>query len=810
MDKKSLEAWWPWYFFLAAFEGAVALAALLSIPSEGGISLARLALAGVLLAFCILWTYFGFRPPGRLDKLSHPAFIIGSALLALSLGLFLFFLRFLNPEQLLPIYERLNPLLWYALVFCVQSSLFLLFLRSGFHLQNAKQRKPIFLAALIAFCLLLVVFALIAVTKLGITKDPAYWGEPGVPILGWQFGLAILGGFCVLLFAFHSRHMDVILPIAIWGLAVLLWLSVPVNVLKNAFYVTIDPPTFQPFPYSDAGYYDSMAHSLLIGHPYQGQIPTRPLYIVFLVALHWVFGENYARILAGQTLVLALIPVILYFLGKKIHSRAAGVMVALLFIFRELTSLWISSNTRVSNTKMMLVDLPTLFLLGLSCLFVLRWLERKEAKRAFTAGGLLGLLLLLRTQSMLLLPFILLVALLVMGWRNKSFYFLVSFFLLGLLVAVSPWLIHNYLQTGKFAFDADFQYRVIASQYAYTGNLNIGNYDFENKGLAQILIEFALKDPKFVFGFIANHFLATEINGLLALPLIKPYPGLFESVNLYWVNWDGHLEWYNALLLIVYLAVIAFGLGAAWKRLRWAGLLPLVYNIGYILATAIGRFSGWRYDLPADWVPYFYFGIGIVELFGLGALLFGAEEGHIFPGVEGSRSPRSSPPWISLASLAVVFAFVGGLPWLAEKTASPRYADQSVTSLTNQLVSLTSVQRLVDASQIVSFAAQPNAVLQTGRLLYPRYYSKGAGASSAHPWPAYAIRDFPRIGFLLLNQGMTDAVFPTKRFSGPFPHGEDVIVLGCHNSDYIEVRLIVFPNLDASYLSEPLTEFCSF
>src|SRR3989337_3299156 len=119
-----------------------------------------------------------------------------------------------------------------------------------------------------------------------------------------------------------------------------------------------------------------------------------------------------------------------------------------------------------------------------------------------------GLLMLLRTQSLLLVPFIILAALLVLGWKNRSFHLLTSLFLLGLIVAIVPWLVHNYLQTGQFAFDAPFQYKVIASQYSYSGNLDIQNYDFEGKGLGRILIDFALKDPKFVFGFITNHFLA--------------------------------------------------------------------------------------------------------------------------------------------------------------------------------------------------------------------------------------------------------------------------------------------------------------
>ena len=374
------------------------------------------------------------------------------------------------------------------------------------------------------FCFLFLFFLIISLTRLGLTPDPAYWGEPGVPMPGWGFILALVGGLWCFMdhISCSTRSLNVFLPLTIYLLAVILWLSVPADVVANSFYMPINPPTFQPFPYSDAGYYDQMAQSLLIGHPYQGQIPTRPLYIFLLTVLHLLFGENYRNIIIGQTFVLATIPVVFYYLGRKLHSHVAGVMIALFFIFRELTTLLVSSNTRVSNTKMLLVDLPTLLLLLLACFFTLRWLEQKDLKNALIAGGTFGLLLLLRTQSMLVLPLIILMALLIFGWKNRSFYLQTSVFILGLIITIAPWLIHNYLQTGQFAFDASFQYKVIASQYSYSGNLDIENYNFAGKGLGQVLVEFALKDPAFVFGFISNHFLATQVNGLLALPLIKP------------------------------------------------------------------------------------------------------------------------------------------------------------------------------------------------------------------------------------------------------------------------------------------------
>ena len=801
-----------WFFYLCALEGAAAIAALFLIPSdEGRLSLARLALIGLIFVIGIFWLILGFRPPQELEKLARPASILLSAIFTPVFGLLLFLLRYLNPADSLSTYERLSPLLWYLLILSLQSFFFLLVMYKGFHPANLASRKPVYIAALLAFGFLLFLLLFIALTRLGVTPDPAYWGEPGVPMLGWQFALALIGGMGVFVLAlsFNLRGMNFMLPFGIYILALALWLLVPVEVLTNSFYMPIDPPSFQPFPYSDAGYYDQMAHSLLIGHPYQGTIPTRPLYIFLITVLHLLFGENYRNILAGQTFVLAAIPVVFYCLGHKLHSRVAGVTIALIFIFRELTTLLVSSNTRVSNTKTLLVDLPTLLLLILACLFTLRWLEQKTEKNALIAGGMFGLLLLLRTQSMLVLPLILLAALLVLGWKNKTFYRLSLIFFLGLFITILPWLTHNYLQIGQLAFDAPFQYKVIASQYAYTGNLDINNFDFEGKGLGQVLIEFALKDPGFVFGFIANHFLATQIHGLLVLPLIKPYNGVFEPINLYWMEWNGTLEWYNLVLILFYLGVIALGFGSAWKRWRWIGLLPLAFSSGYALATAVGRFSGWRYDLPADWVWYFYFGIGFAELLLQAALLFGAKE-EPFRAPEGhwdrcersgSQSKRS---WQRLSGLAILFAFIGAFPWMIKSIASLHYTGTDQTALQQQIASLSNAPM----DQINAFASQSTAFIQPGRVLYPRFFSRENGLASANPWPAYALREYPRIGFLLLNQSSTSIVFPTKRLP-EFPHARDAIVVGCQFEDYVEARWIIFPELGSVYATEELPETCS-
>ena len=726
-------------------------------------------------------------------------------------GILAFLLRWYDPDLFLPYFERAWPFLAFVLLFSLQSAFLLTLLQVGLHKPPERNWRP----ALLAFSLLLLVYAFASLTRLGLIPDEAYWGEPGVPMQGWQLFFIILGSAAFLLFHmapwFNNRpgRTEAITILSIYFLAVFIWLSVSNDVLRNSFYFPIDPPANTPFPYSDSGYYDYMAHSLLIGTDYTGQIPTRPLYILFLTGLHLLFGERYDLIIAGQTAVLAVFPVLLYGLGRKLHSRLAGLTIALLAIAREWTNLMVSSATRVSNTKTLLVDLPTLALVLLSCLLVMRWLKRKEAIGAFIAGGAFGLLLLLRSQTLLILPFLFL--LVVLTYRGASRRWLAPslFFLLGLSLAVGPWLTHNYLQSGKFTFDAPFQLQLLASQYAYTGNLDFSSVDLEGKGLFGILLTFALRDPGFVIGFITNHFLATEIGALLALPLVAPFKGMLAPINLYWTSFDGHLSWINQLLLIGYLAVIALGSGAAWRRWRWIGLLPLAYNLGYALANGIGRFSGWRYDLPADWIAYFYFGIGVAELLTWLAGFFGAGEGRFLsPDKTGAKGKRITiRPW---ASFALIFLLVGSAPWLAKSLSNAHFPEKSSDELITELISNPGLQEMgLSLQEAREFAHDPEAIAVQGRILYPRYFFRNSGLTSSTPWQSYAPRDYPRLGFLLINRNVREVVLPIRKEGIENVHAQDALILGCNRGAYIEARWVVFPRSDLEYLSNFKLSPCS-
>lgn len=798
---------YSWLFYLFAFEGLIAFGWLLFIPSDDGkVSPARFLLLAILLTLSIFWIYFGYRPHGNLNRFTSPVYIKGSAILSLLFCLFLLLLRYIDPQRFLPIYERLSPLLWYLILLTTQVACSLVYLSGRTKPSFLSQFKPVYISALIVLFVLTFALVLVIQTQLGITFDPAYWAEPGVPIPGWKFVTALIVGVIVFVLIGTAKgvRQELLLVVFLYLAAVAFWLSVPMEALKTSYYMPITAPNSQVYPYSDSIYYDQLAQSVLIGHPYQGEIPPRPLYISFLVILHILFGQDYTRILTGQTLVLAFIPVLLYLLGRKIHSSPAGVIIALLFIFREWTSLLLSSETRVTNTKMLLVDLPTLMLLLFSCLATFAWLENRQPVRAFMAGGFFGIVLLLRTQSLPILLFLILFAMLVMGLRNKIVYHHLLLFAIGLIVSLAPWLTRNYLQTGELALESTGQLKLLVSQY--TGSLSTLDEAGDEPSVALILVNRLLSDPVSVIGFAANHFMAIQVNGMLVFPINEEYPGFFAPMNLYWMQWErGNvaLDKTGIFMMYLYLVVISIGMGSVWRKWRWLGLLPLSYSTGYAIATSLSRYSGWRYDFPSDWVWYFYFGVGFSEILVQVMTLVSASINA--PAVSQHKPFAGLPLSRAYFVLAIFFLSIGSLPWALQLVFPPRYTDQSLSML---LLKLDLIEGSPSQDELRQFVETQDSILQTGRLLYPRYFPSNRGLSSANPSPAYAGRDYPRLGFYLLNQAFTAVVLPMDSMPGPIPHASDVIVLGCRRDGYVEARWLVFPNEQLLFSGAPLSEPC--
>jgi hypothetical protein len=306
--------------------------------------------------------------------------------------------------------------------------------------------------------------------------------------------------------------------------------------------------------------------------------------------------------------------------------------------------------------------------------------------------------------------------------------------------------------------------------------------------------------------FIPRHFFHNWITSVLVLPLSPVNDDLRTTIMTAGSVWGA--EWVSALsplefiLLIFNLLGAAVGVGVSWSRWRLAGAAPLFTFIIYHLGTAVARTSGGRYIVPVDWVVYFYFAVGIVQLSLWGLALFGRSSE---PEVE-ERQPVESGDLLAgwggkLAALGLL-VLVGVTPLMADKLIPRQYKATTAQEVVDILAARGLIDNLgVDQAELETFLEGEAAVALVGRGLYPRFYNYDGGVSAKG---AYAPLPYQRLIFTLITpQGSEYDILPRLSYIEHFPNGSDVIVIGCRNSEANVLSLVVLGEVDLVYLRTP-------
>jgi hypothetical protein len=808
---------WVFFFVFLALQSLPIIIWIASLPGDPknslifGLSLARFgliaatALIGVLLLaagfisgmkentiqllfqdrWCEGWTFF---------------WLEGIAILVSLLAWgYLVFLRSGIDGGENPVYIRLLPFLMWLILLGLQFSIWLWGQNFGWHPDRLVRSRPVFLSSMVIGVIFLVTGLMMAITGWGIIPDIFFWGNPGVPLLAWQVWFALSAGLILLtlLVSFPSlrlnqRRLDWFIAIGLCLLAAVLWLQQPIP--RSYFFPSPRSPTFQIFPYSDAGFYDYTAQSVNIGEGFlNGKIVTRPLYILLLAIWHGLEGQDYSEIILLQTLLLAVFPAALYWLGRSMRSREAGLAAGILAIFRELNTIAATPLTEVSHSKMLMTDSLTGLGICLLCLAAFRWMRKAEIRpvRAVLIGGFLGLLCLLRSQVTFIIPVVIVFLILQPknGWKGvlkES-----GFFLIGVVLAVSPWIIRNGLRTGDFTLDQPSQAVILAQRYSSSvEEANSLTLAANSTEVNAHILEYTKTHPMDVARFVGAHFLNNELATLEVLPLrvsFTDYHDNFQISTLFWLDGVRNLSAWQWVLLILNLILLAIGIGSAWVKWSWSGLLPLAIHFSYSLSSAFGRISGWRFIQPVDWMGYFYFCLGFAELV---VWLFAASDITLRPREKNTReltSPLASRRWITAAASIILLAGLS-LPaaeWIVPKRYTPAVEKMAVDKV-RQLPEMKESIGSVD-----EFMKQPLAVEIIGRALYPRWYKAGGGEPGSG-WAAYKAQKDAHLGFMMVGpSGEQQLILLQDQSPELFKHAADVLVYGCKKPDFIDVRLVV-------------------
>ncbi len=835
------------YFILAALESTLTLAYLLATPSDPknsiflGYSAQRLGMIGLALGALLVHGFIARKLLTRQMEMKWFHRLTGNwvlipllaiaAVLLIAGWLVLVALNERIPQDYLPYFNRVYPLIIWLSVLAFEILVLFPIARFGIHLKAICRQKPALVVFVITLSIFLGIWILIAISGVGIKKDAMFWDDPGTPILliqllrGIGFGLVVFLGEILLRLLIQKKPglekyqrylwaVDLLVCLLIWYFAAQTWLNE--SLPRSYFAPAARPPNNEVYPYSDAADYDRNANMLLIGEGLGGKaIVPKPLYVLFLALLHAIGGPSYDAVTILQVIVLALFPVVLYLLGKALHSRGAGLFAAIVAIAREQNAIALTLLIRVSHSKLLMSDFPTALAIAALVLVIVIWFKSPERRRlyALAVGGSLGLLQFLRPQVIFLLPFILLGLWFV--WK-KNYRRIIEGALLigvGIIVCITPWIIRNWQVTGKFALTSLSTVSEVNRRYSSGEGENPagGGTDFggDAERAYNSPVSAMLSQPVETMNFISAHFFHNVIQTVQILPLtfnidyFDDLPSYIKTRAPFWFSWDGSLIPQQKVWVFIHLLFMAVGIGAAWNLWRVSGIIPLLMYVAYTLSDAVGRNSGWRYILPVDWIGYFYLGIGIFQSCKWGLELFG-EPSHLPALPDSDYVQQKSFFSIRRAiGLGIIILLLGASMPIAEWVIPRRYPESSRESILDLALQNRTDQQISD-SDLRVFIKDPNAVALIGRGLYPRFYPANKGEPAAGE-NAFTIQEYPRLGFSLVGSQKHEVILRTTTPPAYFPDASDVIVIGCQGETVVDAALvIVLSETPSVYYREPL------
>ena len=734
--------------------------------------------------------------------------IITAVLCAMSLLV----LRFYKGGSWLSYYDRLAPLMFALMLESLLIWVSLCLIQVNVYPSAAIVFKPMLNLSMRIAGFFALLWILIKFTGMGITpENHSAWGYTTSTLLEWQLMAAALIAVLTLRKTnlagkdTNPRHETAIV-ISIWLAAAVFWSMLPTT--YGHYAPPPVAPNYEVYPYSDAGIYDLNAQYLLRGGFPPDQIPPKPFYSFLLAVFHTLAGQDYDRTVFVQTLLLAWIPAGLYLIGTRMHSRLAGILVSMLAIFREWNSIQATPHaTYIASVKLMLTDIPTLLGVVLFCVLLIDILQSSSSHwwKPIAAGGIVGLTIMMRSQSILLAPAAFLFMLLIepknwKRWLSNSV--LIGF---GFFLALFPWLWRNYQATGNWAIDAPgWQPKTLAERYSFDEKAP-PRLEGENDGayaerMMATALDFARRQPAFVAQFITNHTINNHITSLLVLPVrdqVTDLRSLLLAVDPFWQRWDGRkINPSQAVILVFYLSILSIGVGASWKKARWMGILPLAIHTAYIMSIAIARRSGWRFVLPTDWVVYFYFVIGMLECLVMLRALLGLHSRQLHPLPVNNHTNHLSTAQQASTTIAISAAMLlaGSAMPLASIFFSPTPPSPSRDEMIADILETAESQTLsTKTAQLEQFLNDENTILRSGNAFYPRFYREDEGMPTAD-WKAFENRDFSRLGFILFDQNWSNAIIPLNESPSWFPNNAEVLVATCKGRKYVDVRLVLVKN----------------
>ena len=290
---------------------------------------------------------------------------------------------------------------------------------------------------------------------------------------------------------------------------------------------------------------------------------------------------------------------------------------------------------------------------------------------------------------------------------------------------------------------------------------------------------------------ITNRFFYNLIAAFLFLPSSFVLDGLWNTVKEgapYWqIAWKGSgINFIQWLFIVINLGFVSLGIGVAWSKQKWLGVLPLILFLTYMASNALAFTSAGRYVAPTDWIICLYYVLGIFQV-----VLWLMRQSSIVPKgadqvqVKNEARGLTSMQYRGAVSALILILGVGSLVPLAEMPFEKRYEIKESQQIFSELQEKGLIEQSgFSKDELSEFLLQPNAMWIEGRAMYPRYYLSGDGEPDRSTY--YRFLDYSRLVFTVIGPYAIEAQGVVIAGDRPnFPvHTSDVIVMGCWNTTY--------------------------
>ncbi len=790
-----------WAALLATVEAAIILVILFTIQADPknaallGLSWKRWLL--IMFALVILAAELNlFMHPQRLQRVVA-VYLPGSrlvrrteiwgAVVAVLLWLVIWF-----PPQRLKTFEddylRLLPLLILVLIISLQYFLVLQGtikkpLKKTITQYFFENRKMIILMGILGF-LIGSLFLILRLAQLQVGGELPLIFPPSSILMGLQIFTAwVLWFFLNYLFPtlnskfLHKPRWVAVAFLVIWLAAFMTWIQTPLTCVEDR------PGPNQPndvcYPPIDDAVYSIGSFYVGLGEGIYNQwLTDKPLYQVFLASGQALLGNEIDRYILFQIAVLALIPAVLFYFGVQVLKFSGSGLLAVFLILKGFNEIRLyprvaGMNVKIENSE----GLLTLLIISVAIL-LFHWMQNPAQKKwAVLTGGMLGLGILVRFNTVALVPLI--IVLFVWESRKAPRPVLegIALFLVTLSLTILPWFI-----TARNANGTSYYWIKIRDVIEFRFDKKTSQQQFGQPHTASpvhSLSQEVTDSTSGSAGFLI-HFLNNGYSAIAELPINFSFLSGEEitaqdlwKVNLRQPIWLVGLTPTNLLSMSLSLVLVLVGVGSIWRKHGLAGLSPLLLQGSYFLGNAAAMTSGERYLMPVGWVTLLYYCIGLVAVINqLQELFWTSRTQPIFVSKNSVldvniQSGRKERPAVILLWMSI-FIMVGASTYLVN------YLPKQLAAETSEVLREETGQVLVGDNLITNqewknFTGSPNSLVVSVRAYHPRIYRNERFA------PGMEIFELMGLGRDYVYVSEMKAFSQTRYFSS----GSDVTLVGC-------------------------------